>query len=142
MADRYVGRSEEASPVYTTEVIQKMFKEEGGELFDSRMVSLGHTLQGNIPSPIDRTRAVRLSLKSMHFIEEQAELLASLPWGKRWTHKDSNAVITIQGTKVKWVGVEEMVEQADMKNRRGKAQWWPKYKKMAEMLAARDKLAN
>lgn len=119
-----------------------MFKEEGGSLFDSRMVSLGHTLQGNIPSPIDRTRAVRLSLKSMHFIEEQAEQLAKLPWKQRWTHKGANAVITIQGTRVVWVRVKEMVERADMKNRRGKIQWWTKYKKMAEMLAAREHLVN
>ena len=117
-----------------------MFKEEGGTLFDSRMVSLGHTLQGNIPSPIDRTRAVRLSLKSMHFIEEQAEQLAMLPWKQRCTHKAATAVITIQGSKVKWVGVKDMVEQADMKNRRGKKQWWTKYKQMAEMLVAREQL--
>lgn len=120
----------------------KMFKEEGGTLFDSRMVSLGHTLQGNIPSPIDRTRAVRLSLKSMHFIEEQVEQLAKLEWKQRWTHTGAHAVITIQGTKVKWVGVKEMVENADMKNRRGKTQWWTKYKKMAEMLVAREELAS
>lgn len=123
-------------------MITKMFKEEGGTLFDSRMVSLGHTLQGNIPSPIDRTRAVRLSLKSMHFIEEQAEKLAMLPWKKRWTHKGADAVITIQGTKVKWVGVKEMVEQADMKNRRGKTQWWTKYKQTVEMLVGRERLVN
>ena len=120
----------------------KMFKEEGGALFDSRMVSLGHTLQGNIPSPIDRARAVRLSLKSMHFIEEQADQLAKLPWKQRWTYKGATAVITIQGTKVKWVGVKEMVDQADMKNRRGKTQWWTKYKKTVEMLVAREQLVN
>jgi 6-phosphofructokinase 1 len=123
-------------------MITQMFKEEGGALFDSRMVSLGHTLQGNIPSPIDRTRAVRLSLKSMHFIEEQAEKLAKLPWKRRWTHKGANAIITIQGTKVIWVEVKEMVQRADMKNRRGKTQWWTKYKKMAEMLVAREQLVN
>lgn len=119
-----------------------MFKEEGGPLFDSRMVSLGHILQGNIPSPIDRTRAVRLSLKSMHFIEEQAEQLSKLPWRQRWTHQGANGVIAIQGTKVKWVSVKEMVEQADMKNRRGKVQWWTEYKQMAEMLAARAQFVH
>jgi len=137
-----MSRSEASSSVYSTDVITKMFKEEGGTLFDSRMVSLGHTLQGNIPSPIDRTRAVRLSLKSMHFIEDQAELLARLPWKQRWTHKGADAVITIQGTKVKWVGVKDMVGQADMKNRRGKTQWWTKYKRMAEMLGAREHLVE
>lgn len=78
----------------------------------------------------------------MHFIEEQAEKLAMLPWKKRWTHKGADAVITIQGTKVKWVGVKEMVEQADMKNRRGKTQWWTKYKQTVEMLVGRERLVN
>ena len=51
-------------------MITDMFKEEGGKLFDSRSASLGHTLQGGIPSPLDRARAVRLALKCMTFIEE------------------------------------------------------------------------
>ncbi|KAG9225066.1 hypothetical protein CCMSSC00406_0008770 [Pleurotus cornucopiae] len=72
---RLVIRSEQASSVYTTEFITKMLKEEGGSLFDSRSASLGHTLQGGIPSPIDRARAVRLSLKCMSFLERQNEAL-------------------------------------------------------------------
>ena len=62
--------NEAASSVYTTDFITKMLKEEGGELFDARSASLGHTLQGGIPSPMDRARAVRLSLKCMAFIEK------------------------------------------------------------------------
>lgn len=53
-------------------MITKILKEEGKELFDSRSASLGHTLQGGIPSPIDRARAVRLSMKCMDFLEEHA----------------------------------------------------------------------
>ena len=52
-------------------MITDMFKEEGGKLFDSRSASLGHTLQGGIPSPLDRARAVRLALKCMAFVEQQ-----------------------------------------------------------------------
>ena len=57
----------------------KMLTEEGGSLFDSRSASLGHTLQGGIPSPTDRTRAVRLSLKCMAFVEKHHELLLKHP---------------------------------------------------------------
>lgn len=52
-----------------------MLKEEGGALFDSRSASLGHTLQGGVPSPMDRARAVRLSLKCMSFLERHNEAL-------------------------------------------------------------------
>lgn len=133
-------RNEVASSVYTTEMITKMFKEEGGSLFDARLVALGHTLQGNIPSPIDRTRAVRLSLKCMAFIEKQSESIARMAPKARISYGESAAVITIQGTTVSWVAVKDMVGQADMKNRRGKNAWWEEHKILVEALAARPQL--
>jgi 6-phosphofructokinase 1 len=121
-------------------MITKMFKEEGGSLFDARLVSLGHTMQGNIPSPIDRTRAVRLSLKCMHFIEEQSDLIAKLAPKARITYGECAAVITVQGTAIKWVPVKEMIEQADMKNRRGKSAFWEDFKGLVEALVGRPQL--
>ena len=73
------SRNEVASSVYTTEVLTNMFQEEGASLFDARSASLGHTLQGGIPSPMDRARAVRLSLKCMAFIERQHALIQAQP---------------------------------------------------------------
>jgi len=101
-----------------------MFKEEGGELFDARSASLGHTLQGGIPSPMDRARAVRLSLKCMAFIERHHGLLRGQPSKTRQAGGESAAVITIQSSSVEWVPVQDMVRYADMKNRRGKDEWW------------------
>ena len=72
--------NEQASSVFTTSFIQQMLQEEGAPLFDSRSASLGHTLQGGIPSPMDRARAVRLSLKCMAFLERHhLSLLAQTP---------------------------------------------------------------
>ena len=50
---------------------------------------------------------------------------------------DSAAVITIQGSAVKWVPVKEMVEHADMVNRRGKETWWKGIPTLVEALAGR-----
>lgn len=102
-------RNEVASSVYTTEVITNMFKEEGGTLFDARSASLGHTLQGGIPSPIDRARAVRLSLKCMAFIERHHALLQAQPHKTRQATGESAAVITIQSSSIEWVPVQDMV---------------------------------
>ncbi|KAG6909871.1 hypothetical protein DXG01_014907 [Tephrocybe rancida] len=121
---RLVIRNEAASSVYSTEVLTNMFKEEGGSLFDARSASLGHTLQGGVPSPIDRARAVRLSLKCMAFIERQHALLQAQPAKTRQAPRDSAAVITIQSSSIEWVPVQDMVQHADMKNRRGKHSWW------------------
>jgi 6-phosphofructokinase 1 len=126
--------------VYTTEFITNMLKEEGGELFDARSASLGHTLQGGIPSPLDRARAVRLSLKCMVFLEKHHDLLQNGSHKRRKATGESAAVITIQQGSLKWVPVQEMVQHADMKNRRGKSAWWEGMKELEEALVGRPQL--
>lgn len=134
--------NEASSNVYTTEVITKILKEEGDPLFDSRSAALGHTLQGGIPSPTDRARAVRLSMKCMTFIESQASALKALPEKKRKASGDSAAVITIQGSSIALTPVQEVVKHADMKNRRGIDPWWEGLKDLAEVLGGRQELAR
>ncbi|CCO28609.1 6-phosphofructokinase [Rhizoctonia solani AG-1 IB] len=131
---RLVIISEKASSVYTTDVVTKVIAEEGRGLFDSRSASLGHTLQGGIPSPIDRARAVRLSIKCMKFLEQHA-LSPS-----RRSPPESAAVITIQGTSIKLTPVHEMVQHADMKKRVGKNPWWTGIKQLTETLGGRTEL--
>lgn len=121
-------------------MITDMFKEEGGKLFDSRSASLGHTLQGGIPSPLDRARAVRLALKCVAFIEREHVALLRQTNGPRVAPPESAAVITIQGSSVKWVPVQEMKEHADMVNRRGKSEPWANVRSLIEALVARPQI--
>lgn len=117
-----------------------MFKEEGGELFDARSASLGHTLQGGVPSPLDRARAVRLSLKCMAFIEHEHEKLMTQKSKTKQANPDSAAVITIQASSIQWVPVQGMKEHADMANRRGKDPWWGYTKELVEAIVGRPQL--
>jgi 6-phosphofructokinase 1 len=135
-----LNRNEKASNIYTTEVITKIFKEEGSELFDARSASLGHTLQGGVPSPLDRVYGVRFALKSMAFIEKHHEQLREQKFKARTAGPESAAVITLQNSAIKYVPVQEMAAHADMKNRRGKNAWWGEYKGLVERLAARPQL--
>jgi len=112
-------------------------KEEGQDLFDSRSASLGHTLQGGVPSPLDRARAVRLSLKCMSFIEKQAVETRRKPKALQINGHESAAVITIQRASIVFTQVQEVLKHADMKNRRGKNQWWEEFKILAETLGGR-----
>ena len=130
-------RSEASSSIYTTEVITKILKEEGGSLFDSRSASLGHTLQGGIPSPLDRARAVRLTMKCMHFLEKHSATLKALPEKQRKASKDSAAVITMQGASIVFAPVAQVLEHTDLKNRRGTGVWWQDLKYLAETLGGR-----
>ena len=118
-------------------MLTKMLIEEGGSLFDARSASLGHTLQGGIPSPTDRARGARLSLRCMAFLEQHHQRLSQQPAKARQASPETAAVITIQASEVKWVPVQEMVLHADMANRRGKTNWWGHVKDLAEELAGK-----
>jgi 6-phosphofructokinase 1 len=124
-------------------MITKMLQEEGGNLFDSRSASLGHTLQGGIPSPIDRVRAARLSLKCMVFLEQHHNRLLAASAAAHGKHTlrtappESASVITVQTSEVAMVPVREMVSHADMVNRRGKTAWWHDVKHLEEELAGK-----
>lgn len=130
--------------------------EEGVSLFDARSASLGHTLQGGIPSPLDRSRAVRLASKCMTFIEEHARAAsthrhgrnvpgAAIPEPRSLPRRMSSAtaaMITIQGTSVKFASVQDVVQYADMKNRRALNSWWRPYKDLAEELGGLPQLQH
>lgn len=119
--------NERSSDVYTTEVITKILKEEGDKLFDSRSASLGHTLQGGVPSPLDRARATRLAVRCCEFLAAGAQ---SLREGGKWSDETA-AIITIRGSNVEMTSATAMAVEADMKNRRGKTAWWASCKELA-----------
>ncbi|KAJ9479239.1 ATP-dependent 6-phosphofructokinase subunit alpha [Pseudozyma hubeiensis] len=149
---RLVIRNEKSSDVFTTEVITKILKEEGSSLFDSRSASLGHTLQGGVPSPLDRVRATRLALKCCEFLESEAlkqrSSSSTLSKGSGGaasdkSYSDDTAVmITIQGSTICFTSATEMARNADVKNRRGKTAWWHELKALVELLGGRTALAE
>ncbi|KAL8287052.1 hypothetical protein RQP46_004058 [Phenoliferia psychrophenolica] len=132
---RLVIRSEHASKTYTTQVVTDILAEEGDHLFDSRSVSLGHTLQGGIPSPRDRTRAVRLAVKCIDFLEKHFN--RGLEGYELDPIDPDVATIVIEGPGIRFAGVKEMVHQADFKNRRGKTAWWAPMVDMVALMSGR-----
>ena len=96
---------------------------------------------------MDRARAVRLSLKCMAFLESHHEAIRSQSPTPNDTYShtrkakpDSAAVITIRGSKVEMTPVRQMVEHADMVNRRGVNTWWEGLKELAEALGGKTNL--
>lgn len=132
---RLVIRSEHASKTYTTEVLTNILAEEGKDSFDSRLVALGHTLQGGVPTPRDRTRAVRLAIKCIDFLEKHHNRALE---GKPVDEEDPDvSTIVIQGPGIRFAGVKEMLAEADLKNRRGRNQWWTPMKELVDIMAGR-----
>ncbi|BEJ12888.1 hypothetical protein CspHIS471_0300620 [Cutaneotrichosporon sp. HIS471] len=138
---RLVIRSEKSSSVYTTEVITNILKEEGAELFDARSASLGHTLQGGVPSPLDRTRAARLAMLSMQFLEKHAQP-SSQAFHRRRAGEDmiaheTAAMIAIRGSKIVFASMSDVQNHTDMKRRRGTDVWWAGVKGLTEVMGGR-----
>lgn len=117
---RLIIRSEHASECYTTDVLTDILTAEGGNLFDARNVRLGHTLQGGVPSPRDRTRAVRLAVRCIQFIERHGAGVAAETQGgasgkapsSRRADQHDVAVIIVMGRRIRFAGLDEMVEAA------------------------------
>lgn len=148
---RLVIRSEKASDVYTTDFLTRMLKEEGKSQFDARSASLGHTLQGGTPSPLDRTRGTRLAVRCCEFLEEHAwaqldaegkqskRSSSSLPY-ERKANEQTAAVVVMKGSGVVFVSSSEMLQHADVKNRVGKGSWWQPLKDLVELMGGRNSI--
>src|SRR5690348_12636506 len=95
-AGKIILRNERASATYTTQFIADMIKEEARGRFESRAAVPGHFQQGGKPSPMDRIRALRMSIKCMQYIEgfigqSKEDIM---------TNEMSAALIGIQGSEV------------------------------------------
>lgn len=143
---RLVIRSEKASSVYTTEVITNILKEEGADLFDARSASLGHTLQGGVPSPLDRTRAARLAMLSMQFLEKHAKPNSQAFHRRNRSRSyggedeilhETAAMIAIRGSHIVFASMSDVLHHSDMKRRRGTDVWWSGVKGLAEVMGGR-----
>ncbi len=65
-------RNENASPVFTTDFLRRLFEEEGKDLFDSRQAILGHLQQGGDPTPFDRIVATRSAARAVEVLLEES----------------------------------------------------------------------
>lgn len=107
-------RNEEASELYTTDFLARLFEQEGAELFDVRQAIIGHMQQGGSPSPFDRLLATRLVRFAMDCIAEQFD---AGELGK------ARYVGIVEG-RLAASPVLHMLEELDVPNRRPAKQWW------------------
>ncbi|KAJ5652935.1 ATP-dependent 6-phosphofructokinase, partial [Penicillium longicatenatum] len=136
-AGKIILRNECASSTYTTQFVADMFKEEAKGRFESRAAVPGHFQQGGKPSPMDRVRALRMSIKCMQHIESYAgksrDDIAADPL--------SAAVIGVKGSQVLFSpmggadGLEET--ETDWVRRRPKTEFWLELQDVVNVLSGR-----
>ena len=138
-AGKIILRNEKASNTYTTQVIADMIAEEARGRFECKAAVPGHYQQGGKPSPMDRVRALRMSIKCMQFLEgfsgQSKEEVAK--------NDGSASVIGIMGSEVVFspLGGENGLEATatDWKERRPKDEFWYAMKDTVDILSGRPK---
>ncbi|RCK64925.1 ATP-dependent 6-phosphofructokinase subunit alpha [Candida viswanathii] len=122
-----IVRNEQASTVYSTQLVADIIKENANKRFETRTAIPGHVQQGFTPTANDRVMAVRFSLKAFEFIE---------CWNKCYSKKDAKlsseeignhgqVVIGIQGDVVEFTSVDHLYDtEAIVALRKGKTVHW------------------
>jgi len=133
-AGRLVLVNEKASKVYSAKLIADMIREEARGRFETRDSIPGHVQQGGVPSPMDRTRAVRLAIKCIEHLEsyENQTIKQILADPK------SSSIIGIKGASVVFSPMKKVEEEeTDWKNRRPKDEFWLDLKDVVDTLSGR-----
>ncbi|CEI95956.1 Putative 6-phosphofructokinase [Rhizopus microsporus] len=141
---RIILRTEDVSKTYTTEVISNILKDEGEDMFDSRTAILGHIQQGTSPSPLDRIRATRITVRAIQFIEthasealDQAQQAGNAAPVELTNTNQSVTVAGIHGNSIVFRPVTDLMKETDMKNRKPYNAWWAEHRPIIDLLAGR-----
>ncbi|CAG8978180.1 hypothetical protein HYALB_00013171 [Hymenoscyphus albidus] len=136
-AGRLILVNEKASKVYSAKLIADMIREEAHERFESRDSIPGHVQQGGTPSPMDRTRAVRLAIKCVEHLEQFEDRTDE----SILKNPQSSSVIGIKGASVVFSPMKDVEEnETDWKNRRPKDEFWVDLKHIVDSLSGRPEV--
>jgi len=136
-AGRLILINEKASKVYNAKLIADMIREEAHERFESRDSIPGHVQQGGTPSPMDRTRAVRLAIKCIEHLETYEDRSDE----RILKDPQSCTVIGIKGASVVFSPMNEVEEkETDWPNRRPKDEFWVELKHVVDILSGRPEI--
>ncbi|CCH59403.1 hypothetical protein TBLA_0B05760 [Henningerozyma blattae CBS 6284] len=152
-------RNEEASSVYSTDLIGDIIAEQSKGKFGVRTAIPGHVQQGGSPSSKDRVVASRYAVKCVKFLEEwnkRNQLRGENVDSKvlRFTfnsqgekvptviHEDeSAAVICVNGSKVTFKPITDLWDkETNVELRKGEKVHWTEYTQISEMLSGRSRL--
>lgn len=164
---KLVVRNENSSPIYTTQLVADIFREQAKGAFQTRTAIPGHVQQGKIPSAMDRCYAARFAIKACKYIEQNNEEIAksvahwkSEGFGSNHTdigdpdeelkffykhgHKieapelNNAVVLGIHGNKVSFESISKLWESStDIELRRGVEIHWQKFNVVNDVLSGR-----
>lgn len=121
-----VLRNEMASTHYTTDLVARVFEEEGGDLFDVRSTVLGHVQDGGDPTPFDRLLATRLARLALDEVARQRT--EGAPGACYVGEVAGRATVT---------PVEQLADQVDLTVGRALDPWWAELRPVIAVVSDR-----
>lgn len=140
-----IVRNEQASAVYSTQLIADILKENANKRFETRTAIPGHVQQGFTPSANDRVMAVKFSLKAMEFIETRNGCYGKhdRKFSDEEISEHSQVVIGIHGDVVKFTCIKHLYDnEANVALRKGKTVHWTDMIDVANILNGKLLLKN
>ncbi|ONH70182.1 ATP-dependent 6-phosphofructokinase subunit beta [Cyberlindnera fabianii] len=145
---KLILKSEKASNVLTTEVIARIITEEAQGRFDAKTAIPGHVQQGALPSPMDRTKAARLAVKAVQFIEEKQSVVKPVQEAEHFDlgEKSVSETATVLGVKrshLSFTGIRQLYDfETNVAKRMPKIIHWETTREVADALVGRNKVVS
>ncbi|KAM3164918.1 ATP-dependent 6-phosphofructokinase [Lachancea thermotolerans] len=151
---KLVIRNEQASSIYTTDLLADIIAEASSGKFGVRTAIPGHVQQGGVPSSKDRVTGSRYAVKCVKFIEawnrknsdEQNEDFKILRFKyvngvKEYTVQDedaSAAIIAVNGSHISFKPIARLwEEETNVELRKGQEVHWEEFNKIGDILSGR-----
>ncbi|KAI5958710.1 PFK1 [Candida pseudojiufengensis] len=140
---KLVIRNEQASTVYSTELIADIIRENANKRFETRTAIPGHVQQGYTPTAYDRVTAIKFALKAMEFLEEWNNCVdkTEIKIDDAEVERHNAVVIGIHGDATEFTSVRHLYEnEADVELRKGKTVHWKDMIEVGDMLSGKSLL--
>ena len=102
-------RNEKCNDNYNTDFIERLYTEEGKDMFTVRSNILGHMQQGGQPSPFDRNLGTKMGAKACEWLMEQ--LVTDTP--KDFNKSETAVLLGLKGKLYTQTPLLELKEQTD-----------------------------
>lgn len=144
---KLILKSTNASKALSAESLAEVMTAEAEGRFDARSANPGHIQQGGLPSPIDRTRATRLAVKAVDFIEAQQGLISEARADNDVFNPDDKelsgtaAVLGIKGSHVVFTAIRQLYDfETEITKRVPKIIHWEATRAIADHLVGRKRV--
>ncbi len=143
---KLILKSANASKVLSTDVIASIITDEAQGRFDAKTAIPGHVQQGSLPSPMDRTRAARLAVKAVQFIEEKQEFTQPVHYAEEFDPSDkivgdTAAILGVKRSHLRFSPIRQIYDfETALNKRMPKVVHWEPIREVADALVGRTKV--